>query len=331
MHIHDYTCRQIIFGCSHDDGYARLLEKYLSDPGAQNRVTLLEGVAFGKELSKLPFAHMKLLTLFRDSTIQSAAPGMGANLSRNRQDSKHSPRFNPESSIFTPSHTPAPTTPLFSPKSSMAVTELMSMRGEVTRTNSVGSSTTLSETAGPHSGGGLVGGAWAYIARGSAKLPFKDLTKKSGTSSNVKVSGCYILLNKDGMRIDREMEYDHDKVYKLKQIKLCNQHYIGRGCCHFQAKNAACPHRHDLKLSDTDLKWLRVVARETVCKKGTGCLELDCIYGHHCPYPKMTEGSLRGVGCINGDNCRFAKEMHGMDMKVAQTLTEKDLLMDDYF
>jgi hypothetical protein len=111
----------------------------------------------------------------------------------------------------------------------------------------------------------------------------------------------------------------------LKKLKLCNQHYIGRGCCHWQAKNGACPHKHEYQLSTKDKKWLRVVARETVCKKGTYCVDFECIYGHHCPYPKANEGSMRGIGCINGDACRFGREMHGMDMTVAKVLQPKDL------
>jgi hypothetical protein len=223
--------------------------------------------------------------------------------------------------------TPAPITPLYSPKSGAIGSDATSsMRGDRTRTNSISSSVAVCET--PVSNGTSMAGGWAGVARATAHLPFKDITKPVVEKP---VAGPVVLQNKAGQRLDKQMDYDHDKVYRLKQIKLCNQHYIGKGCCHYNAANGACPHRHDLKLSKEDLKWLRVVARETVCKKGTQCLELDCIYGHHCPYPKQTEGSMRGIGCINGDNCRFAKEMHGMDTKVHKVLKPEDLFQEEEY
>ncbi|KAK4632234.1 hypothetical protein CLAFUW4_03515 [Fulvia fulva] len=326
LHIWNYQCRHILFGCSHDNGFARLLEGYAFDDEARSRVTLLEGVKFEKELAKLPFNKKKLDGLFRESKINLTPPDLLTDLPRDRHDSKNS--FNPASGVFTPaSRTPVPDTPLYSPKTLPPpgiTTPAPSVRGDLTRTNSIASSTAVSDTpavAAPT--GGTRGGGWANVARASAGLPLQDLTKKP---SDAKIAtGPVIRQNKDGYRVDAHMEYHHDRVYELKKMKYCNQHYIGRGCCHWNSGNGNCPHKHDTKLSKDDLKWLRVVARETVCKKGASCLEFDCIYGHHCPYPKMTEGSLRGIGCINGESCRFAKEMHGMDTTVATILRPEDL------
>ena len=53
LHLFDCHCKQIIFGCSHDNGYARILEEYISDPAVVNRIALLEGVPFEKELVHL--------------------------------------------------------------------------------------------------------------------------------------------------------------------------------------------------------------------------------------------------------------------------------------
>jgi hypothetical protein len=61
---------------------------------------------------------------------------------------------------------------------------------------------------------------------------------------------------------------------------------------------------------------LRVVARETPCKKGHECDDPKCIYGHQCPFPAASEGSMRGSGlCLNGEACRFPASMHGMDLQ----------------
>jgi hypothetical protein len=151
------------------------------------------------------------------------------------------------------------------------------------------------------------GSAWSHVASRAAKLPFKDLARDV---SNVRARSKVLLLNADGHRLDHPMTYDAQKVAEMKKHKYCNQHYIGKGCCHYICGNDNCPHRHDVDLSKEDKQWLRLVARETVCKKGTSCRDPDCIYGHHCPYPK------HGSVCVNGDGCRF-RAMHGMDLTVA--------------
>ena len=64
-----------------------------------------------------------------------------------------------------------------------------------------------------------------------------------------------------------------------------------------------------------------MVARETPCKKGHGCDDVKCIYGHRCPFPLATEGSMRGIGCLNGNACRFPSSMHGMDTQAVRVKT----------
>ena len=62
LYLYDYHCRQILLGCSHDNGYARLLEQH-TDAEALRRVTLLEGTPFEKELAVLPFPTAKFAGL----------------------------------------------------------------------------------------------------------------------------------------------------------------------------------------------------------------------------------------------------------------------------
>jgi len=59
LFLTDYHCRQIVFGCSHDNGFARLLEQYTESGEALQRITLMEGVPFEKELAVLPFQTKK--------------------------------------------------------------------------------------------------------------------------------------------------------------------------------------------------------------------------------------------------------------------------------
>ena len=60
-----------MLGCSHDNGYARLLEDE-SNPANLNRITLLEGVPFERELRilKSRYHTTKFDGLFRDSKIR---------------------------------------------------------------------------------------------------------------------------------------------------------------------------------------------------------------------------------------------------------------------
>lgn len=319
LHIHGYQCRHILFGCSHDNGFARVLENYSMDQVALRDVTLLEGVPFEKELAGLPHNKTKFPGIFRDSKININGVDLLTD-ARSRHDSRSS--FNPASGVFTPStRTPAPTPPAISsrlaPRTGSPALPTP-IRDVLTRSSSITSSSAVSDAPAVSSGGG----GWASIAARAAHRSFQDLTKPA---PEPKIVGPVIRQNKNEQRLDAHMDYDHDRVYELKKLKLCNQHYIGRGCCHHEAGNGACPHKHDYPLSVKDTKWLRVVARETVCKKGTACVDFECIYGHHCPYPKANEGSMRGIGCINGDACRFAREMHGMDMAVAKIIQLKDV------
>ncbi|MCJ1365332.1 hypothetical protein MMC16_004453 [Acarospora aff. strigata] len=76
LHLYDCHCRHIIFGCSHDNGYARLLEDLLADKPTIKRVTLLEGVPFEKELAvlKKTYETTKFNTLFRTMKINLYHP-----------------------------------------------------------------------------------------------------------------------------------------------------------------------------------------------------------------------------------------------------------------
>ena len=71
LNLNNCHCRHIVLGCSHDNGYARLLEDE-SNPANLKRITLLEGVPFGKELHilKSRYHTVKFDDLFRDTKIR---------------------------------------------------------------------------------------------------------------------------------------------------------------------------------------------------------------------------------------------------------------------
>ncbi len=76
LHLYDCHCRHIIFGCSHDNGYARLLEDLLADKPTIKHITLLEGVPFERELANLKntYETTKFRNLFRTTKISIYQP-----------------------------------------------------------------------------------------------------------------------------------------------------------------------------------------------------------------------------------------------------------------
>ena len=69
LYVGDSHCRHILFGCSHDNGYARVLEDYATEDVYMDRITLLQGAPFEKELRVLPFRTTKFPGLFRDAKV----------------------------------------------------------------------------------------------------------------------------------------------------------------------------------------------------------------------------------------------------------------------
>ncbi|KAL1956427.1 hypothetical protein VTO42DRAFT_7313 [Malbranchea cinnamomea] len=71
LNLYNCHCHQILLGCSHDNGYARLLEETMADRDLMGRISLIEGVPFEKELSLIKTAYRvtKFEGLFRDTKI----------------------------------------------------------------------------------------------------------------------------------------------------------------------------------------------------------------------------------------------------------------------
>lgn len=64
-HLKNYNCRKIILGVSHDNGYARILKKYENEPEILQKIQLLEGPPFGRELEALHgFTRIKYEDVF---------------------------------------------------------------------------------------------------------------------------------------------------------------------------------------------------------------------------------------------------------------------------
>jgi hypothetical protein len=67
----DVQCRAVIFGGSADNGYARLLQPYVRDNPKSNRIILIEGPPFAKELAVLKdkFLVARFPDVFRNTKL----------------------------------------------------------------------------------------------------------------------------------------------------------------------------------------------------------------------------------------------------------------------
>ena len=306
LNFNNLHCRHIIFGCSHDNGYARLLE----DVSGYSKVTLLEGVPFEREIALLKpkFGHAKFDNVFRTSKINLY------------QHQYHQPQ-----QIHLPSAPQA-----------LTMASVMS-----TPTQSYGSMPNgLSNGAGT----GYQPPYQQPIAR-PPSTPSNSSVPTSTSWATKAVSGppghtvqlasppqtptpATIPRNKYGQRLDTLGKYDPTEFKRVQKIKMCNVHFLRQDCPY----GDECTHDHFYKPNKNELETLRQVARSTPCKWGTGCDDVKCIYGHRyekefirlimsdsdrrarCPH--SVEGQRI---CRFGDNCRFDTEMHGVDLKAVRT------------
>jgi hypothetical protein len=294
-----------LFGCSHDNGYARSLESFTDRPDIVQRVVLLEGVPFEKELVPLPYPKHKFTGMFRESKLVLNAAAPAYNHAPQTQTTPGSPspglkNYNMFSGL--PTRFPAPTRPpgiMDSPLPSRAALAASNMP----RTPS--SSTLASD--------GLLQPKLSYAAKAAAvPPPVTEPTYKPMNRDEV------ISRNRAGQRVDPpSKDYDKAEVDRVKKLKLCNMHYL-RNECHWVQ---GCQHIHDAVLTKDEIATLRLVARMAPCSGGSACQDVSCIYGHRCPAPPSRTHQPKGSKtCIFGESCKFPPELHDIDTNVVKTL-----------
>ncbi|KAL4980079.1 hypothetical protein BDW66DRAFT_125577 [Aspergillus desertorum] len=74
LHLYNCHCHQIFLGCSEESPYLQTLEETLADMELSGRLSLIEGISFGKNLEplKIHYRFTKFPDIFRDSKINSA-------------------------------------------------------------------------------------------------------------------------------------------------------------------------------------------------------------------------------------------------------------------
>jgi hypothetical protein len=71
MHLEDVHCQQIVLGGSTDQGYARLLGPYAENEALRQRITLIEGPPFARELQEIKnrFRTVSFNRVFRSQKL----------------------------------------------------------------------------------------------------------------------------------------------------------------------------------------------------------------------------------------------------------------------
>ena len=283
LHLYDCHCRHIFFGCSHDNGYARLLED-VAEPSILNSITLLEGVPFERELAALKSKYhtTRLEGLFRTSKINVYAP----------YSSYQSPpsQINGSASNGLPPGLPPPPPVQYQPP----------YQPTIARTPSASTTDSAAMKSGPST--------WATTAMAASLQPVSPPPTPTATQVSRKTPE--IFRNRFGQRIDPIIQYDPNEVKRIKKLKMCNVHFLRDDCPY-----DPCTHDHHYKPNKNELQTLRYVSRMTPCKFGTECDDARCIYGHRCP--NDVEGKR---DCRFGENCRFDKEAHGIDRTPVRTM-----------
>ncbi|KAF2681628.1 hypothetical protein K458DRAFT_343184 [Lentithecium fluviatile CBS 122367] len=298
LYVDDYHCRQIFFGCSHDNGFARLLEEYMTDAAYVAKVTLLEGVPFEKELVALPYKTKTFPGLFRDTKIsvlgaQDPSPAV-----------KNYNVFNGLPTRFPPARTS-------SGNDSSALMDspvLAKLARSLPRTPS---SSTLASDGMPAA---IKPAPCSWAAKAAGPPPPVTTSPTYRPASREEV----IARNRLGQRVDPPCrDYDKAEVDRIKKIKMCNVHFLRLECPY----DNNCTHLHNYEPTDNEIATLRLVARMAPCQNGSGCQDIKCIYGHRCPAPpakpKMPKGSK---SCIFGETCKFPENLHDVDCSVVKTL-----------
>ena len=254
-----------------------------------NSITLLEGVPFERELSQLKSKYQttRFEGVFRPTKINIYQQNYIAQPVQVQVQPQRSPHTNGlPPGLPPPNGLPAPPTQYQSPY-------------QPTISRATSGSPVNAAALNP------AAPTWASTAMTAPQVASPPPTPQPAPQATLK----QVPRNRYGQRIDPVVQYDPNEVKRIKKLKMCNVHFLRNDCPY-----DPCTHDHHYKPNKNELATLRYVSRMTPCKFGSECDDLKCIYGHRCP--SDTEGKK---DCRWGENCRFDRELHGIDRTVVRT------------
>ncbi|KXH31747.1 C-x8-C-x5-C-x3-H type zinc finger protein [Colletotrichum nymphaeae SA-01] len=98
----------------------------------------------------------------------------------------------------------------------------------------------------------------------------------------------YYLMNADGQRIDEllpKVDPAVEKGFNMRMVglgkKFCNNYHL-HGKCNYPG----CNYIHGNKISASEMIPLKKKSRGIPCNAGSDCVDVNCIFGHHCRWLK---------------------------------------------
>lgn len=214
-----------------------------------DRITLLEGVPFEKELyaMKAKYSTTKIENLFRSTKINLY-----------NQPLYHVSQSLPQHPIQVSSHDS-----MSPPVPNGYQSPYQPIMGTSTPSPAPSNPSTMNPKAP----------TWASAATSAVQIVSPPATP-TPTLSSLAFS-TEIPRNRLGQRIDPPTVYDKEEVDRVRKMKLCNVHFL-RGDCGYDP----CTHSHNKKLSKSEMAALKTVARMVPCRQGSACDDPKCMYGH---------------------------------------------------
>ncbi|OCK74858.1 C-x8-C-x5-C-x3-H type zinc finger protein [Lepidopterella palustris CBS 459.81] len=249
LFISNHSCKHIIFGGCHDNGYLPNLDPWKHDSKISSRITLLESTPAQLGFTNLNFNTVRFDSVFRSDPLPEK-PTMIPSILPTMMSSTTSPSF----STVSPKQTPVYATANLAPRPA------------------------LQALAGLKSPTPPVESTWATVGKAGA-VDKKNISIAPAKAAPRK----YILLNAYDQRLDQPLaKADRVSVDNLHQRiqkqKVCNDFHLTGKC-----DTAYCPYSHGPKLTAMETLALRHKARGRSCPKWSDCRDIDCYYGHCCP------------------------------------------------
>ena len=270
LFVHNSHCKSIVFGGCHDNGYLPNLESFKRDDSVAPRMTLLESTPAEWQYRNLGFHIARFPSVFRTQPLPERAAVAPVPL----------PNLSAQANIFSPTATPDKQTNVFSPPASSP----LPTPGQPPCQNGMPYPSPASKPT-----------TLAAPNNASRALPASSTYANVGGTSNSKEISIApakppqrqcVYLNQDSKRIDKPIPKPMGVAetrlkMRLNNGKLCNMYHLLNKC-----KNGAkCQYQHGERLGDGEQLALRIKARTTPCARGSNCLDINCVSGHHCPNP----------------------------------------------
>lgn len=304
LHLHDYQCKRILFGCANSSQYDNLLLDTVKDPQSLARVAFMDVLDASQEL---PLRKANFKDLFRVISVpelpgrqfQGYVSSFGKREKHESNHSSHTSRLNVDAlSNVDPSTYRDICVPDSDTLSSSSTNFPSLPPAQVASTSDSTKSRPSTMT-------------WALTAAkpSSSTVPLIFPTVKGAA---IVLNPTMVYRNRKGQRVDPHVPCTREETIHVKNLKLCNIHFLRQDCPH----GSSCTHVHKHKPTSAELRTLRYVARMAPCMSGSACDEVMCIYGHMCPHPEGRNGDKCGFGV----HCRFPVELHGIDKTVVKTI-----------